>query len=60
MRHLEKYEDFAYHSEMFEEDMKKKRKDDEEELIQKNKCQKCTSQRKPIYVPTTREIPRLF
>jgi hypothetical protein len=60
MRHLEKYEDFAYHSEMFEEDIKKKRKDDEEELIQMQRCEKCISRRKPIYVPTTREIMRLF
>ena len=60
MKHLEKYEDFAYHSEMFEEDMRKKRKDDEEELIQMHKCQKCISKKKLMYFPTTREIPRLF
>ena len=60
MKHLEKYEDFAYHSEMFEEDMRKKRKDDEEELIQMHKCQKCISKKKPMYFLTTREIPRLF
>lgn len=60
MRHLEKYEDFAYHSDMFERSLNQKAKDVEHELIQKQKCHKCKSSRKPIYLPTTKEIQRLI
>ena len=61
MNHLEKYEDFAYHSELTEEGMDlKKKREDEEKLLGMNKCYKCKSQRKPMYEPSARRIERLI
>jgi hypothetical protein len=65
MKHLEKYEDFAYHSELeenFEDDEflnkeRKKKKPTSDELEQE-KCFRCQKPgRKPYYPDTMRIIP---
>jgi hypothetical protein len=57
MKHLEKFEEFSYHSDMFEESRKKKGNKRE---IENYKCLKCKSQIKLIYQPTLKPIERLM
>jgi hypothetical protein len=57
MKHLEKFEEFSYHSDMFEGSKKKKGNKRE---IENYKCLKCKSQIKPIYQPTLKPIERLM
>lgn len=62
MKHLERFEDFAYHSEISEKTQKKdppkERNNKEDEIY---KCHKCIKRdTKPVYQNTLGEIPRLF
>lgn len=61
MKHIERYEDFAYHSELEENILNlKKRREDNWRVLDTHKCLKCKIQKKPEYTRTTREIPRIF
>jgi hypothetical protein len=57
MKHLTSFEKFAYHSPK-KEGMEESSNDHEK--IERHKCYKCKKKHKPQYIPTNREIPRLF
>lgn len=60
MKHLDKFEDFSYHSEISEKNKKKSHIKEPSE-IEKHKCYKCrTDLAKPAYQNLSGEIPRLF
>lgn len=57
MKHIEKFEEFSYHSDLFERGRKKERNKRD---IENYKCLKCKSQIKPIYQHTLKPIERLM
>lgn len=57
MKHLEKFEEFSYHSDLFERGRKNERNKRD---IENYKCLKCKSQIKPVYPHTLKPIERLM
>lgn len=57
MKHLEKFEEFSYHSNILERERGKKSNKRE---IENYKCMKCSPQIKPIYPHTLKPIERLM
>lgn len=57
MKHLEKFEDFLHHSDVFERERKRK---GNKRDIENYKCIKCKSQVKPVYPLTLKPIERLM
>jgi hypothetical protein len=57
MKHLERFEEFSYHSDIFEMGKKKERNKRD---IENYKCIKCKSQIKPVYQNTLKPIDKLM